>query len=317
MQCPSTIPLLAPYPIGGYQFFREWFAEAWKNSGGTIKEDLPLPWKLKLVLGKIGCVRSLPGSRGNKPKLLVLCGGRPEYFSWPWCYQYEVVPVMWDCWPKYWSYLPKFLEKNNVRLIFCTSSQTAEYVNETVRDCRAVWLPEGIKASLYPMGSRLVDRPVDVLELGRQMRPVHNGLLRLQEETGIKHLYQKDKGLLFADFDALTQGLRDAKITISYPRCDTHPEMAGNIETMTQRFWECMLSGTLVAGRAPKELVDFCGYNPVIELGDQPLNKIRAVLKSIDSYQSLADKNRQFAENHADWSFRMPIIHNSIKGLVY
>ena len=44
------------------------------------------------------------------------------------------------------------------------------------------------------------------------------------------------------------------------------PELAGDIETLTQRYWECMLSRIVMLGHAPQELIDLIGYNPVIEI---------------------------------------------------
>ena len=41
---------------------------------------------------------------------------------------------------------------------------------------------------------------------------------------------------------------------------------AGDIETLTQRYWENMLSRIIMVGHAPKELVDLIGYNPIIEI---------------------------------------------------
>ena len=49
----------------------------------------------------------------------------------------------------------------------------------------------------------------------------------------------------------------------------TQPEVAGDIETLTQRYWECMFSRMVMVGHAPQELIDFIGYNPVIELSDK------------------------------------------------
>ena len=305
--------LLSPYKLGDYQFFRQWVAEAWMKSGGKIRHDLDLSWKVKIGLEKVGLVRSLPNCLKNGKRLIVLCGGRPGYFAWPWCYRYEIVPVMWDCWPKYWPHLPRFIRCNHIRTIFCTSSQTAEYVRKTCPKVNAVWLPEGIDVESYPMGRPLAERPVDVLEMGRQMKPVHDCLVELAQKRPLRHVFQAGKGLLFPDFASLTQGLRDAKMAVCYPRCDTHPGMAGNVETLTQRYWECMLSGALIVGRAPRELIDFCGYNPVITLGDHPGEKIREVLDNIADYQELADRNRAFAEKHAGWDGRMSIIRKNLE----
>ena len=30
---------------------------------------------------------------------------------------------------------------------------------------------------------------------------------------------------------------------VCFPQCDTNPMKAGNLETLTQRYWEAMLSG--------------------------------------------------------------------------
>ncbi len=305
--------MLEPYKMGDYQFFRQWLAEAWNATGGRIKDDIYLPMKLKIVIGKLGLARVLPWGSSRRRKLLVTCVNRVEYFSWPWCYSYEIVPIVWDCWPKHWRYLPRFCRANRVKTVFCTSSQTAEYVRKECPGVNAVWLPEGIKVSLYPMGPSLRDRPVDVLEMGRQMPSVHSALTSLSRRTGVKHLYQAGDRLLFPDFDALTKGLRDAKITICHPRCDTNPEMAGDVETMTQRYWECMLSGTLIVGRAPRELVEFCGYDPVVTLGDDIEKQLLQILDGIGEYQELVRKNRQFAEEHADWKNRIAIIRNCLK----
>lgn len=308
----EEIQLLSPYKLGDYQFFRQWVSEAWMRSGGSVCRDLNLPWGVKMALEKGGAVFSFPACLKIRKRILVLCGGRPGYFAWPWCYRYEIVPVMWDCWPKYWPHLLRFIRRNHVRTIFCTSSQTAEYVRKSCPGVNAVWLPEGIDIDSYPMGRPLVDRSVDVLEMGRQMKSVHDSLLEQSQKCQLLHVFQTGRELLFPDFSSLTQGLRDAKMVVCYPRCDTHPEMAGNVETLTQRYWECMLSGALIVGRAPQELIDFCGYNPVITLGVHPCEKICEVLDNIADYQELADRNRAFAEKHAGWNERMKIINKCL-----
>lgn len=58
---------------------------------------------------------------------------------------------------------------------------------------------------------------------------------------------------------------------------------------------------------APQELVDFIGYNPVIELREDISAEalIRDVLEHIDDYQELVDKNRETAERLGSWDVRM------------
>ena len=62
-----------------------------------------------------------------------------------------------------------------------------------------------------------------------------------------------------------------------------------------------------MVGHAPQELVDFIGYNPVIELREDisAEDLIRDVLEHIDDYQELVDKNRETAERLGSWDVRM------------
>lgn len=97
------------------------------------------------------------------------------------------------------------------------------------------------------------------------------------------------------------------KVTITLPRSMTQPEVAGDIETLTQRYWECMFSRMVMVGHAPQELIDFIGYNPVIELTDKisPEELIADVIEHIEDYQVLIDKNRETAEKLGSWDVRM------------
>ena len=97
----------------------------------------------------------------------------------------------------------------------------------------------------------------------------------------------------------------------------TQPEVAGDIETLTQRYWECMFSRMVMVGHAPQELVDFIGYNPVIELRDDISAEelIADVLENIEIYQSLVDKNRETAEKLGSWNVRMKWLMNELDDL--
>ena len=87
----------------------------------------------------------------------------------------------------------------------------------------------------------------------------------------------------------------------------TQPEVAGDIETLTQRYWECMFSRMVMVGHAPQELIDFIGYNPVIELSDKisAEEQIADVIEHIEDYQVLVDKNRETAEKLGSWDVRI------------
>ena len=62
-----------------------------------------------------------------------------------------------------------------------------------------------------------------------------------------------------------------------------------------------------MVGHAPQELVDFIGYNPVVELRDDisAEDLIADVLEHIDDYQPLVDRNSATAERVGSWTVRM------------
>ena len=96
---------------------------------------------------------------------------------------------------------------------------------------------------------------------------------------------------------------------VCFPQSDTNPQKAGSLETLTQRYWEAMLSGCIIVGRAPQELIDFIGYNSVVEVEwDNPEMQLSNILHDIDSYQKIVDKSLESARKHASWDCRMPTI---------
>ena len=47
--------------------------------------------------------------------------------------------------------------------------------------------------------------------------------------------------LAYPTAESLLRHLSEVKIIVCFPQCDTHPQNAGNLETLTQRYWEAML----------------------------------------------------------------------------
>ena len=75
------------------------------------------------------------------------------------------------------------------------------------------------------------------------------------------------------------------------------------------------MSGMLIIGHAPQELVDFIGYNPCIEVGfdgDKLATNIKEVLSDVTRYQALIDKNRETAVKMSDWTLRMEGVQKSL-----
>ena len=111
---------------------------------------------------------------------------------------------------------------------------------------------------------------------------------------------------LIPDKESYIEELCNAQVTVTFPRCDLMPEETGDIETLTQRYWEAMLTRSVIVGRAPKELIDLIGYNPVIDLNKKnPIEHIEDILGHIEDYQPLVDRNRQTALEKGCWKQRM------------
>ncbi len=304
----KTLYLLEPYlNKNNHQFFFQWFAQGCSNLKISRQKGLFIPWKIRLLFARLGISFNIPFLTLKNEALIVLGAGYIDSFAWPFAYNREIIPVLWDTWPKYWPRLLASLKRHHVKYAFFTQSQVAEMVEREIPGIKCFHLLEGIDVTGYKKGEKLEDRAIDLLELGRVHTQFHTLINREEIPSLNLHLFRPpEKGLLFPDFESLTQGLSEAKVTVCFPRCDTHPQHAGNIETMTQRYWECMLSRTLILGRAPKELVDFAGYNPVIDVDWSNLPaQIEYILCNIKEFQSLVDRNYRLALSHASWDNRV------------
>lgn len=301
------IKAVPPYIHPGFLNFKLAPFEAWKRLRGDVAKshyppkclhgaafrwELPTLWKSK-----------------KEARLRFVEPVSLFFDTFPDYARYEVVPMFWDCWPCYFEKTCEWLRKHGGRTAIFSSRQTAEMMQERFsgknkgwQRINVIWCPEAVDGDVYQKGKLLKDRTIDLLEFGRSSEKVlQTGALSLN------HVCTKQNGKFIYTNEQLYQAMGDAKVTIALPRSMTQPEMAGDIETLTQRYWECMFSRMVMVGHAPQELVDFIGYNPVIELREDISAEalIRDVLEHIDDYQELVDKNRETAERLGSWDVRM------------
>ncbi len=254
----------------------------------------------------------------RKKKAIIITAAGDTIFkeSFPYFYNSEIIPMLWDVWPARWEGISYNLKYLKCKLCFVTVKSVAEKIKKEI-GIDAYWIPEGICISDYQKGNPLVMRENDILELGRQHPFYHYILETLEQEKQI-HGYARNtyypngnyKTLAFPKAHELIEALPTFKIIISFPRTITHPEQAGNMETLTQRYWEGMLSGCLIIGKAPQELIDLIGYNPVIDINLSSSEavlkeQIKTILQNISIYQDLVDKNYKTALQYASWDQRM------------
>lgn len=308
----KIVKAVAPYIHPGHLNFKTAAYEAWIKAGG-LTADAHYPAR---ALHGLAFRYDLPSVMKNskEARLRFVEPVSIRFDTFPDYLRYEIIPLVWDCWPCYFDKLERWMCKYDVRTAIFTSSQEADEMRRRLPDVNILTITEGIDTYLYDRGKELTDRTIDVLEFGRSNQRVFNSVL---PET-INHICTNVNGKYLYDNKQLFHVMGDAKITVALPRCDTQPEIAGGIETLTQRYWEAMLSRMIMIGRAPKELTDLIGYNPVIELdGNNANEQIMEILAHIEEYQPLVDRNRKTALEHGDWKVRMTAIMEWLISLDY
>lgn len=294
----KTVKAVAPYSHGIN--FKMQVYDAWVKTGGqTMKGHYP--WRM---FHRLAFDYELPTIYKSKDiaQLRFVEPVSINFDTFPDYARYEIIPFVWDCWPGYFDKTCEWFKRHEVRTAIFTSSQTAEKMRQHFPKKNIYWCPEGIDTSRYAAGKELKDRKIDVLEFGRTNEKVFKAAL----PYGIKHICTMQNGKYIYTNEELFHAMGEAKVTITLPRSITQPAVAGDIETLTQRYWECMLSRIVMVGHAPKELIDFIGYNPVIEIDfENPNGQICDILQHITDYSDLTNKNRETALLKGDWLTRM------------
>ncbi|WP_315536620.1 hypothetical protein [Prevotella koreensis] len=300
---------VAPYNHGVN--FKMQVYDAWVKMGG---ETMPshYPWRL---FHRFAYNYELPTILKNKDiaQLRFVEPVSLSFDTFPDYARYEIIPLVWDCWPIHFEKTCHWFIKHDVKTAIFTSSQTAERMRERFPLMNILTITEGIDTSKYQEGKFLKERDIDILEFGRNNNLFKNGL-----PANIKHRYSNGKQKMFSTDEEFHAALENSKITICFPRCDTNPETAGDIETLTQRYWEAMLSRMIIVGRAPQELIYLIGYNPVIEINDKDSNNsIMDILNHINDYQSIVDRNRETAIIMSSWGIRVQMIKEWLHKIGY
>ena len=285
----EKIIAVKPYenPKGGNFKLKPFFA--WKNLGGETLEG-HYPKVLHKLLYTFDCIPTL----WQKKDEARLCFVQPYsiYFdTWHSVMTHEVIPFIWDCWEEFDDKLCSWIERHRIKSSIFTSGISASRIQARLPHLNILTITEGIDIDRYNAGKELKEREIDLYCFGRQPQYVHD----------------TDFGRLNVAFNGTDKDFNErivnAKVTIAVPRCDVEPTCH---ETLTQRYWECMLSRMVMIGRAPKELTDLIGYNPVIDIAPTNLQEqIKNIKDNIIAYQPLVDRNRETALRLAPWELRM------------
>ncbi len=300
---------VAPYLHKGGINFKTQAYNAWVETGGRVAECHYPPRMLHGLFFR----HELPTicKSAKEVRLRFVEPVSLSFDTFPDYARYEIIPFIWDCWPCYFEKVCAWFKKHNVRTAIFTSSQTAERMRERFPEMNIMYCPEGIDTSRYSAGKPLTERCIDLLEYGRG-----SGLNI--EMDGMKHIRTKKDGKYLYSNEQLVEVMADAKVTIALPRCVTEPQIAKDIETLTQRYWENMLSRIVMVGHAPQELVDLIGYNPVIKIDSEHLKKqILDIVAHIGDYQDWVDYNRKIALEMGEWVLRMKEVIHYLRSVGY
>lgn len=317
-----------------FQPFMQDFVAACIEGGMRSKPDIlpsyrfhirSLLNRLLLLLFRLEkmCFPILSANRRKKKALFIASnGGMILQNAFPYYYSYEIVPMLWDMWPHSWDKIYRDIRLLGIRTVFVTVRQFAEQLRCDL-NIEAFWIPEGINVLRYISGKHLKDRPNDLIEIGRQHPDYHRVVSEMSAQgklIGYQTSRTNEDGTLrlsmlaFPRLQDMLEAIPQYKIMVCFPQCDTNPQRAGNLETLTQRYWEAMLSRCLMIGRAPRELTDLIGYDPVIAVDwNQPETQLAGILKHIETYQQLVDKNFQTACEKAPWKSRAKDIQRILK----
>ncbi|MCQ2246333.1 MAG: hypothetical protein MJZ69_06035 [Bacteroidaceae bacterium] len=305
-----------------FQFFKHQFVEECVRAGFEAKADFMPSHKYhirallrSLLLIFDGLLRILHIRVSPKKAIIITSAGASVTDeSFPY-YNYEIVPMVWDIWPPSYQPLVNDIKRFNIKTILVTVKSVAERLKEDT-GINVLWVPEGIEACIYGKGLDLAKRPNDVFDMGRRHDKYHKILDALECKGvihGLKTSNSMSKTNAWLPFEEILETIASCKVMICFPRCDTNPRAAG-VETLTQRYWEAMLCRCVIVGRAPKELIDLYGYNPVVDVDwSNPENQILEILTNISDYQPLVEKNYEMAQKIADWKYRIPMIKDFLQ----
>ena len=303
----KTVKAVAPYIYPGGINFKHKPYEAWVELGGQVApahyplrflHGIAFRYELSTTLKKLSLTLSLKYSA----RLRFVQPWTIEFDTFPDYALYEVIPFFWDVWPENFEKTFSWLKRHKVKTAIFTSSQVADIVRERFPEMNVLAVTEGIDVDGYHEGLPLMERNIDFLEYGREI----DSIVRYDVDDKINYVRGKKNGKPIFSQEELISNLSNAKVVAAYPKSWTNPDEAGGIETLTQRYWESMLSGCVMIGHAPQELVDLVGYNPVVEVDKDDANaQLLDVTSRIEDYQTLVDKNRAMALKFGDWEYSM------------
>ena len=211
----------------------------------------------------------------------------------------------WDVWQPKYEDVEKLIRKSGINLLLLSSFQATEHFRRlNIPNCKVHWVYETINTDEYY--NKLWDeRRINILSFGRSYVKYHDKIYEGCKLNNINYMFHERKDgrdvaihgvkpstLQFPTWEEFKNGLADAQICICFPKALTHPEVAGNVSTMTLRYLQAMASKCLLIGSAPLDMKYLFDYNPVIEVDwEDPVGQIKNILQNPAFYTELIERN--------------------------
>lgn len=221
---------------------------------------------------------------------------------------------MYDAWEAELPSILAAVKRDRINLLFVSSKQAAARLDGArSRKFRAHWVPEAVTVSVHEQNP-MRERRIDVLQLGRRWNQYHDSIVEGCREVGITYLYENTPGeLVFPSRSEFIAGLANTRISICVPAAITHPTRAGEICTMTWRYFQSMASKCLILGRAPEEMRDLFDYDPLIEIDlERPLEQLQELLAHLSDYRELIERNFETVKAWHQWPNRIDLMRQRI-----
>jgi hypothetical protein len=212
---------------------------------------------------------------------------------------------MFDAWPALYPKIYSFVLTNKIDNLFVSSSKAAIDLKDHCGLKNVYWVPEGININYYNY-LPYDQKDIDLISYGRSFQPYHETIFG---KIDINYIFSKPDELLFKTHKELAETLSKSKISICFPSSLTHPERTSGIETMTNRYLEAIASKCLILGKAPLEMIELFGYNPVIEVDfKNPARQLKGIIQNYQNYTGIVEKNyKALLKNHL-WEHRWILI---------
>jgi hypothetical protein len=268
--------------------------------------------KIKIIRSTSNDLLKNPLSDSNHLFTLMIGPDFEKYFPFSYFISCNRSIYMFDAWPCHHDSIISFVLKNKIDHLFVTSLQATQTFKKYLNNTNVHWIPEAIDPECY-LYSNI--KTIDVLSFGRKYDRYHNLIYSFLKNNNKVYLFERIKGeVIFEKRSDFINALGNSKISICFPSNITHPERAGDIEIMTMRYLQSIVSKCLIIGKAPEEMIKLFGYNPVIDINwNDPITQIDNILKNYDNYNYLVEKNYSTVINNHTWLHRWDLIKKSFK----